>query len=337
MYLARIREGQKYKYVIRKSYFDSDRDCYYFKQVFDLGYNPARYIEQYSENVFCFEDSLQSAVALDYDGDPTSVLEELLWSFLPEDEKQRILRFRRTGNIKLSPLTDKEKEEVDHHIHLFDRRRLYYIRYGAVDQGRIFRLADKIYRPLLFKCRDEKEYYFKEQEKVLRPEEFKTYVYVIFNLQQNFSEIYASFMPEALEPEKVEDLLERELCRLNGDISFWSGEKPKFFLHEHLQRYIVRFFDLDYERQSFGSQFFRNFSDSHRKFRWPDRKSAVSEDEISSIFGKKIEVLKTMQKSDLARLFRKKAKEFHPDHGGDQKKFINLLTAYEDLKSHKSD
>ncbi len=143
-------------------------------------------------------------------------------------------------------------------------------------------------------------------------------------------------MPEALESEKVEDFFVRELCRMNGDTSFWNGEKPRFFLHEHLQQYIIRFFDFDYERQSFGAQFFRNFRDSHRKFRWPDRKSAVSEDEISSIFGEKIEVLQTMQKKDLARLFRKKAKELHPDQGGDHNEFINLLNAYEDLKSHKS-
>lgn len=332
MYLAIIGEGEEQRYIIRKSYFHQERDCYCYRSIFDLGSDPSRYIEQYSENVFCFNESLEEGIARGYDGDPTPVLEELLWDFLPVEEKQRIMMFRRHRNTRITPLTAKEKEEINHHIHLFDRRRIYYIRYGAVDQGRIFRLDDKIYRPLLFKCRDEKEYYFKEQERVLEPVEFKTYIYAIFNLQQSFSEIYASFMPEALDQEKVEDSFIRELCGLNGDRSFWSGEKIDYFLHKHLYRYIIRFFDLDFQSRSFDTDFVHSFHNAHRKFRWPERKSVVTEEEVDALFGEKIEVLKKMQKEELVRLFRKKAKEYHPDRGGDHERFIKLSNIYDVLR-----
>lgn len=332
MYLAKIQEGGKQKYLIRKSDFDRELGCYSYRLVFDLGGDPSRFVERYDDDVFWFNESLESAVANECEVDPTPVLEDLLWDFLPQEDRQRILQFRRPGQVKITPLSEREKEEIDRYIHLFDRRRLYYIRYGAVDQGRIFRLDDRIYRPLLNKCRDEKEYYFREQEMVLEPSELRTYVYAIFNLQRGFSEIFASFMPEALIQEEVEDLFEKELCRLNADKAFWQKEQMHYFLHKHLHHYAIQFFDTEYQNRPFESDFVRRFRNSHRKFRWPERKTTVTEEETSEIFGEKIEILKKMKEKELARAFRKKAKELHPDSGGEHEDFIRLLSAYDELK-----
>ena len=59
----------------------------------------------------------------------------------------------------------------------------------------------------------------------------------------------------------------------------------------------------------------------------------MSEEKISEIFGTAIKSLKNMSETELVRLFRKKAKEHHPDRGGDQEKFVTLLAAYEQLKN----
>ncbi len=334
MYLATVQKNGKLKYIIRKSFYDKELCCYYYRQIFDLGENPGHFIEHYGDDIFYFKESLEDQVALDYGADPTTLLEDILWDFLPAEEKKRISMFRRSRKIKNSTLSTPERTEIKNHIHMFDRRRLYYIRYGAVDQSRIFRLDDKIYRPLLFKCRDEKEYYFLEQEKVLKPTEFKTYIYAIFNIQHGFKETFASFMPEALDQAKVEEFFIEELCKLNGDQRFWQGQELSFFLHAHLQRYLIKFFDYDYKKRSYQSDFFHNFSSSHRKFRWPERKAVVTEEESSAIFGVEFQTLKSMKKEELTRLFRQRAKELHPDSGGDHEGFIKLLNAYDELKRH---
>ena len=332
MYLAKIQERGKHKYIIHKSYFDNELRCYNHRLVFDLGENPAQFIERYDDNSFWFNESLEDAVAGMCEVDPSPILEDLLWEFLPAEDRQRILDFRRPGNMKITSLSQMEKEEIERFVHLFDRRRLYYIRYGAVDQSRIFRLDDRIYRSLLYKCRDEKEYYFREQEMVLEPSELRTYIYAIFNLQQGFTEMFASFMPEALVQEEVEDLFEKELCRLNADKAFWQKGRSHYFLHKHLHRYAMQFFDSEYQKRSFESDYFRSFRNSHRKFNWPASKVTITEEETSEIFGKKIQILKKMKGKELAGVFREKAKELHPDSGGDHESFIRLLSAYDELK-----
>lgn len=331
MYLAQ----QGNSFYIRKSYFDTISEQYRFRQIFDLGSDPARYIKRLSEHSVYFAEELEDALSPECKGDPTTLLEDLLWGFLPAEERQRIKNFRRGGRIKLTRLSEDERNEVESNIHMFDRRRLYYIRYGAVDQSRIFKLNDKLYRPLLYKCRDEKEYYFKNLELSLPSTEFKKYVYVIFNLQRQFTESFASFMPEALDGEKVDDIFEKELCRLNGDKTFWQSDDCPVFLHHHLQSYLTRYFDYEYAGRSFNHDYFKDFRARHRAFRWPERNPQLAEETISEIFDATIETLRKMSKGELTRLFRKKAKEFHPDSGGDtgnSDKFIQLLAAYQQLK-----
>lgn len=333
MYLARTCRGSGAKYCIRKSFYDTGLGAYNHVDVFDLGADPTQYIHQFSERTLCFAEQLEDAVAAACSQDPTLVLEELLWNFIPAEVQLIIQQFQKKHYAGLSPLSSEERHEIERSIHIFDRRRLYYIRYGAVDQSRIYRVNEKLYRPLLFKSRDEKEHYIQALEDGLRPDELKKYVYVIFDLQQKFSESYAAFMPEALEEERMTEVFMEEICRLNEDATFWQDEKPSQFLRKHLQYYLTSFFDSYFTPRSYEYDFYQSFARAHRRFAWPQKRPTITDEETSNIFGREISDLKSMTLKELRRTFRELAKEHHPDSGGKAEDFIQLLDAYEVLKA----
>jgi len=332
MYLATIPHNGRLLYVVRSSFFDEAVAAYDFRDVFELGVDPRRYIHRIAENAIYFDEALEGAVARELGGEPTAVLEELLWDFLPPEEQRIIGSFRRKSSARLTQLSTWEQKEIERTVHLFDRRRLYYIRYGAVDQSRIYRLNDKLYRPLLQKSRDEKEYYFQALEKSLRAGEMKKYIFVIFNLQQSFDEIYRAFMPEALNRQKMDEVFVDELCRLNSDAGFWQKSTPADSLHFHLRHYLISYFDSGFESRSFDYEFYREFRAGHRRFTWPEKKVKVSEEEVTLLYGRTMKDLKKMSRAELGRLFRKKAKDHHPDGGGEADDFIKLRQVYENLK-----
>ena len=336
MYLAALRRGDRLAYRIRRSYYDAGRNTYSFCDIFDLGEDPARHMYQLGENTICFDEHLEEAVNEHCSGDPSTFLESLLWDFLPMAVRRNIERFQRKAAPGLRPLSSDEHREIMRFVHLFDRRRLFYIRYKAVDQGRLYRVNDKLYRPLLHKSRDEKEYYFKEQEKCLRPDELKQYIYVIFNLQKRFDEYFSAYMPEALDQVAVTDVFLQEICRLNIDQTFWQDAEKHGFLRPHLQSYVIAFFDTEFAQRSYDHDFYQWFRSRHRQFRWPEKKRQVSEKQTSAIFEEKIEHLKNMNLGELTRLFRRRAKQLHPDSGGRAEDFITLLDAYEALKQNVS-
>ncbi len=334
MYLAKIQIDSTLHFHIRQSFFDQKTHCYLYREIYDLGRDPTNFIEIFDERIFFFKEELEAAVAAWTDDDPTLLLEELLWNYLPRSIRDRLsITYRGKNKILNRSLSDKDQEAIAREIHLFDRRRLYFLRYNGVDQSRLYRMHEKLCRPLLGQSRDEREYYFHEQESVLQPSEYKTYVYAIFNLQRHFQEYFSPFMPEALNQEQIADCLESDICVLNEDPTFWTSTQGHFSLHQHLRRYLIYFFDFDYAKQSFENDFVRHFQNSHRAFRWPE-KHTISQKETSTIFDEDYEDLKSMSKQGLTRLFRKKAKELHPDRGGNHEQFIRLCDAYNDLLTH---
>ena len=74
---------------------------------------------------------------------------------------------------------------------------------------------------------------------------------------------------------------------------------------------------------------------SRRQFRWPERKSTVSMDEISEVFEETADSLRKMDKKELTQLWRRKAKELHPDTGGGHEEFVKLTEAYKELMRAK--
>lgn len=335
MYLATISRGGNKRYEIRQSFLDNKKETCRHRLIFDLGGDPARHIKQLTDDICYFSSTLEDALAEYTSQDPTALLEELLWDFLPPDEQYRLERFRHRGRAKLRPLSGEDRAAIEKEVHLFDRRRMYYLRYGAVDQSRISRLNPKLYRPLLDKCRDEREYYFMDMEKVLQYNELRTYVFAIFDLQRHFGESISATMPEALNQIDIADHFIRDLCALNRDGRFWSTGEKKTSLHDHLIRYVIMFFDHGYGRRSLFDDFIREFMGRHRAFQWPDKKPQVSSSDAARIFATDWQALSKMDKKGLTRLYRKRAKELHPDGGGKHELFVELNTAYASLLIRK--
>lgn len=335
MYLATMNRAGRKHYEIRQSYQDELSSGLHYRTVFDLGPDPSTYINLLADDICYFSSELEESIEPYADSDPTVILEDLLWDFLPAEERHRLGLFRNRGRIKLRPLSAEDRAAIERDVHLFDRRRLYYLRYGAVDQSRIFRLNPKLYRPLLGKCRDEREFYFTDLEKVLQPNEMKTYVFAIFDLQRHFGESFSATMPEALNQLDIADHFLQDLCNLNGDETFWTSEPAGWWLAEHLVRYVIMFFDHGYGRRSLFDDFVREFMGRHRAFQWPEKKPHVSTEAASRIFKTKWQDLQKMDKKELTRLYRDRAKELHPDGGGDHDLFVELNAAYVSLLVRK--
>lgn len=335
MYLATLTRGQTKHYEIRQSLPGDDHRYLEYQIVFDLGGDPGRYIERLSDDICYFSAELEDRLQQETSEDASLILEELLWDFLPAEEQTRLSIFRHRGKARVSALSEGERSAIEKDIHLFDRRRLYYLRYGAVDQSRIFRLNPKLYRPLLNKCRDEREFYLLDLEKALQHNELRTYVFAIFDLQRHFTESFSATMPEALNQIDIADFFIEEICSLNDDISFWRTGTGGTSLHDHLIRYMIMFFDHGYGRRSLFDDFVREFMGHHRAFSWPEKKPAVSTGQAEKIFQRKWQKLQKMNRRELTRLYRERAKELHPDSGGNHEQFIELNGAYASLMARK--
>jgi hypothetical protein len=335
MYLATLTRGQTKHYEIRQSLPGDDHRYLEYQVVFDLGGDPGRYIERLSDDICYFSAELEERLQQETSEDASLILEELLWDFLPAEEQTRLSIFRHRGKARVSALSEGERSAIEKDIHLFDRRRLYYLRYGAVDQSRIFRLNPKLYRPLLNKCRDEREFYLLDLEKALQHNELRTYVFAIFDLQRHFTESFSATMPEALNQIDIADFFIEEICSLNDDISFWRTGTGGTSLHDHLIRYMIMFFDHGYGRRSLFDDFVREFMGRHRAFSWPEKKPAVSTGQAEKIFQRKWQKLQKMSRRELTRLYRERAKELHPDSGGNHEQFIELNGAYASLMARK--
>ena len=335
MYLATLTRSGNTRYEIRQSIPGPQRRYRDYRVVFDLGVDPGRYIENLSDDICYFSSELEDQVQPHTKDDATTILEDLLWDFLPEDEQYRLNIFRHRGKARVTPLSDEDRQQIERDVHLFDRRRLYYLRYGAVDQSRISRVNPKLYRPLIKKCRDEREFYFLDLEKKLQYKELKTYVFAVFDLQRYFTESFSATMPEALDQVDISEHFIKDICTLNSDQRFWKSEPPSDSLHGHLIHYLVMFFDHSYGSRSLFDDFVREFMGRHRTFSWPERKPTVSTDQAAEIFQTTWQKLQKMNRMALTRLYRKRAKELHPDSGGDHDEFIKLNAAYASLLARK--
>ena len=335
MYLATLQYGEKIIFEIRQSYLADRCHTYKYRTVFNLGETPGDYIEQFDSHIVIFHNDLLAAISCHTDEDGDYLLEQLLFAFLPREVQEKIDLYQRAPPIQSRPLTSREKDDIRDQVHIFDRKRLYYLRYGAVDQSRLTNLHEKCCKVLLGQSRDEREYYFEKEEKILNPGEYLQYIYAIFNLQVHFSQSFAPFYPEALAVEEVADHFITEICRLNSDIRFWRGERPGDNLHSHLQRYLIMFFDFAPTSRSFLHDFAKQFKDSHRSFRWPEKRSTIKKERVSEIFETPYEKLRSMSQEQLNRLYRKKAMQLHPDKGGDHHHFVELTEVYNDLLRYK--
>lgn len=333
LYLARSVVGGRSRFALRQSVCDDPDGVLRHRELVDLGPDPARYLVYPSANCFYVDEGLVETVAALVAGDVADLLEQLLWPFVRADMRAKLATVMARDHKRTSPtVTAAEQEAIDRELHLFDRRRLHYLWYGTIDQSSLFRMSTRLSRRLLGKSRDEKEQFFIDREMALYADQVKEYLYTVFNLQRHFTESYARILPQGLNQEKLDAFFIDELCHLNSDTALWQGMPPVDGMQPYLIRYLILFFDYDFSEAAALNSYFQQFMGSHRQFRYPEPKSAMSVEEASGIFGEPAAHLTKLSKRELKRLFRKRAKELHPDTGGDPSQFVRLKEAFEELR-----
>jgi hypothetical protein len=168
-------------------------------------------------------------------------------------------------------------------------------------------------------------------EAALKPREYKAYTYVSFNLQQFFTQGFAKDRPEWLDPDKVDAFFIDSICGLQKDATFWAGMDPGPRLNDYLVRYVLMYFDHDYEIPSAEAAYLHDFINRHRRHR-PSAAVALSMEKACAVLGCRQEELKTMGRRELSRRYRRRARDLHPDRGGKNEDFLALTEAYQQLR-----
>lgn len=327
MYIAQILRSRPPRYVLRASCPAAGGWC--SRDLLELGGDPGRWIVYPGGNAFYVDPAVEERAAeagVRTDGDE---LEEVFWRFVRPDIRRVIepLRERRRPRNR-TPAAPEAAGGAAYHI--FDRRRIHYLRYGQMDQGGLGRVSPRLFRVLDRRCRDEIEQYFLQAEQVLRARERKAYLYVAFDLQRFFHQACARTMPQALDPEELDRRFLEALCALQDDAAFWAGTPPAKVLRPYLVRYAVMYFDSDFAAVDPLAEIYRRFMDDHRRHR-PPEPPPVPLEEAAGFFGIAPEALRSMTRREVTRLFHRKAMELHPDRGGRHADFIRLAEIYRDV------
>lgn len=329
MYLARRFVRNSIHYTIRESY--PDGSFFRFRDLLELGHNPQQYILYADNMTFVIDDLISKRLKKKGIAVDPFELEELFYPFVDPVVRHRIDLFAdRAKHRRWKPASGALRQRILDETHPFDLRRAHFLRFGQVDQRQLLRSVS-LYRILLDKSRDEIEQSFLYQEMALRPEEYKLYMYAIFNLQAFFTQSFIHNMPEALDPEKMDRHFLDQVCTLDNDDVFWQGFAKGDTLHEYLVRYVIMYFDYSFASGTGWEQYIRNFMDSRRRYAPPQSARRMSMSEAATVFGVGRAELAAMNLKELKRLFRKKARELHPDKGGEHEAFIELAAAYQEL------
>jgi hypothetical protein len=176
------------------------------------------------------------------------------------------------------------------------------------------------------KSRDEiEQQFFRQEASTLKPRELKSYVYAVFDLQRFFQGMLAKKMPQALDQDRVDEYFLTEICRINEAV--YMRDKV---LDHHLVRYLIMFFDHPYADSTLLDDLAKDFMNRHRVFT-PRPANSLTLENACKLFHISGEELKTMTRKHLTRIYRKLARQVHPDTGGSHEKFVNLNKAYETL------
>ena len=220
-------------------------------------------------------------------------------------------------------------------LHSFDKRRIHYLRSGQVDMGNLAARPWKFLNVLLQKSRDEIEALIEEMEQALPPNETRPYLFAALQLQTHFRHLLTRNHPGALDPEKVDHYFLEDLCRLNQDERFFSGIElyDSDSLHPYLVRYLILYFDHEFDTASTWNDYVEDFIGQHQYYRSPRSRNFYSgvEREACRCLGISVEEFEKMDRQELIRCYRRRAKLAHPDAGGDEGHFVKITEAYERL------
>jgi hypothetical protein len=331
MYLARKEIDCKIHYYIRESY--KDGDLIKSRDLIDLGTRPDQYVIYPGDNACYFHEDVYDQLSekgVTFEEDD---LEKLFCPFLRYETRRVIEGFTHRGSSDKKHISIKEacRRCETEKFHMFDMRRIHYLRFGQLDQSKIFRAPKKIYRSLLDKSRDEIEQLFLRMENVLDADEKKSYTYVVFNVPDHFAGKLARNFPQALSQDKVDNLFLDEVCRLHADETFWAGMLRSDILQENLVRYVCWFFDNDYAQSRYLDQLVYDWMARRRDFNPPKAKPSMVLSEALSVLGLTQKELSGLTVKSLTRHYRQMARKFHPDTGGGHNRFIKLNQAFEGL------
>ena len=326
MYMTRIRRGGRWEYRLRQSISEAD-GRWVHQDLYGLGPDPRGHIVYPGGNGFYFDPLLTETLADLGVPDVDRELERVFLPFLSPDIRRVVTQMTRLGRKRLLSFSAEAMERLQAGLHPFDKRRLYFLRTGRADPDRLVLRTQKCYNALLEKSRDEMESVFETLEAELKPRERKQYVFFAMNLGRRFAGADAQTNSALLD-----DVFLQEICRLAQDETYrgagYDRSATRLDLPDALVRYVILWFDHDFERTSPWAHAREDFT---RFRRMPPRRPLDDLAKACAVFALSVDEFRRLSRSDLARLYRKKALETHPDHGGDSEGFVALGLAYERL------
>lgn len=327
IYLKRIRQRGAYRYIIRETY--SDHGILKSRDLMDLGPDPASYIEYFDRHSFAFQSVIEENLQKKGVRFRTDEIEHILRPFLKPEIRRIIETFdrsrhsRRQVSCNLGELAPGQRK-----VHMFDARRLYYLRFGRTDSGELGLRHWKFLNIFLCRSRDEIESDIDRMEPALPAGEYAAYVYASLGIPLLVPHHLRDY-PSAIDRENLDGLVLQELCRINSDEEFFLGvERENDTLHPYLSKYAWFYFDSQFQSQTW----FEGFR-SHVGFN--KAASALPVQTAFEIFEISAGQFSRMSGKELTRLFRLKAKKMHPDKGGEHENFLRLSEAYDHLMEIK--
>jgi hypothetical protein len=299
------------------------------RDLFDLGTKPSQYIVYPGGRGYYFDEKIEESLQQQGLNPNQDDLDRIFWDFLDPAIKRVINGFQRTRSPR-KPSTG-QKAEV---VHLFDRRRVHYLRFGQMDQGNLSSMSPRLLLHLHDKSRDEIEQRFLHEERILKPRELNRYIWTIFDLN-TVSRAACSLDPQPyMSQASVDAGFMAALCDLHQDESFWSGTPSADRLQEYLIRYAIIYFDHAFPIRMPRRNEFSDFMNRHRRY-VPPQKVRMSMAEAGRLFETDWKQLKQMDARTFTRLYRQQAMKHHPDKGGSQRKFIRLNALYKHMMQRK--
>jgi hypothetical protein len=334
MYLSKQEITGRLHYLICQSYREGQNKLK-SRTLFDLGEAPSKYIMYPGGNSYYIHEEVElSILEMGVEVD-TFELQDLFWPFLDYRLRRVLTRIRRPEK-KFKSINPEKLQKMQEGIHIFDKRRVHFLRYGLADQRHLDSVPYRFFNRLLDKSRDEIECRIEEYEgQCLRTGEYKIYVYTIFNLQRFFSSnSVARCAPFILDQDEVDDYFLQEICRLNHDKTFYHAETRAQGLHQYLVKYLIMYFDNSYVRTSNNQTVFDEFFKQRGYLQQPAQQM-MSIAESFKLLEIHEEDYRHMSQEQLRRVFRRIAHKCHPDKGGDHDKFICVCKAFERLMDDK--
>jgi len=306
----------------------------------DLGQDPELYVEYPGGNAFYFKEELEDTLREKHVQYSIEELERLFLPFL-DPEIRRIYEMFDRGEKKKKwkSLSKEELHRRQRELHPFDKRRLHYLRCGRVNIGNLDARPWGFLNVLLDKSRDEIEALIEEMEMELPPFEALSYIYTALNMQRHFLHMLTRFHPWTLDQEKMDRCFIQDICLLNQDPGFFRGvsrHDPKV-LHPYLRKYVVLYFDGPGLAAPHGHPMGDDSLGSFSYYRRAPKPRGVSlnDREACHKLGITVEEFSRMSRQELNKIFRLKAKQAHPDAGGDKEEFVAVMEAYEKLLRRK--